>query len=219
MSMETLNVALAMGPGVSARIFSARHLESLDAGLRLLSQEPMEDFTSSRSLGLLAETDILITGWNCPIVDAGVLDAAPRLRHILHAGGTVKHHVDDACWTRGVQISTAADANAIPVAEYALAMILLANKRVLQIARTLHTERSAIEPDQLFPDMGNYGKRVGIIGASKIGRHVIRLLEPFELDVVVADPYLSPQEAAALGVQLVGLEELMESSDVVSLHA
>lgn len=219
MSTEVLNVALAMGPGVAPRIFSTRRLASLNGGLRLLSPEPMEDFTSARSLALLAETDILITGWNCPTVDAAVLDAAPRLRHILHAGGTVKHHVDGECWVRGIQVSTAADANAIPVAEYALAMILLANKRVLQIARTLHRDKTSVEPDGLFPDMGNYGKRVGIIGASKIGRHVIRLLKPFELDVVVADPFLSADDAQALGVTPVGLEELMETSDVVSLHA
>ena len=216
---QKLNVALAMSANVAARIFPPRRLASLNPGLRLLSPEPMEDFTSSRSLRLLTETDILITGWGCPTVDAAVLDAAPRLRHILHAGGTVKHHVGDECWARGLQVSTAADANAIPVAEYALAMILLANKRVLQIARKLHTEKSAIDPDDVFPDMGNYAKQVGIIGASKIGRHVIRLLEPYDLNVVVADPYLEPEDAAALGAQLVGLEELVESSDVVSLHA
>ncbi|BAS12493.1 D-3-phosphoglycerate dehydrogenase [Arthrobacter sp. Hiyo8] len=67
--------------------------------------------------------------------------------------------------------------------------------------------------------MGNYRKRVGIIGASKIGRHVIRLLAPYELDVVVADPYLDAAEAAAIGVELVTLDELVASSDVVSLHA
>lgn len=219
LSPEKLNVALAMRADVAARIFPTRRLDSLNPGLRLLSTEPMEDFASPQSLGLLAETDILITGWGCPTVDSAVLDAAPRLRHILHAGGTVKNHVGDECWARGLQVSTAADANAIPVAEYTLAMILLANKRVLQIARKLHTEKSAIDPDSLFPEMGNYGKRVGIIGASKIGRHVIRLLAPYELDVVVADPYLSPDEAASLGVQLVSLAELAESSDVVSLHA
>ncbi|MCZ9880242.1 hydroxyacid dehydrogenase [Arthrobacter sp. B2a2-09] len=219
MRPENPNVALAMGAGVAARIFPQRRLNSLKPGLRLLSPEPMEDFTSSRSLGLLAETDILITGWGCPTVDIAVLDSAPRLRHILHAGGSVKHHVGAECWARGIQVSTAADANAVPVAEYTVAMILLANKRVLQIARTLHTEKSAVDPEQLFPDMGNYGKRVGIIGASKIGRHVIRLLAPYELDIMVADPYLSPEDAVALGVQLVSMEKLMESSDVVSLHA
>ncbi|MFJ6455627.1 hydroxyacid dehydrogenase [Paenarthrobacter sp. NPDC091669] len=219
MTTPPLNIALAMGPGVVSRVFPRRRLETMPSGLRLLSPEPMEDFTSQRSLELLAETDILITGWNCPRIDAAALAAAPRLTHILHAGGTVKHHVGDECWDRGIEISTAADANSIPVAEYTVAMILLANKRVLQIARKLHSEKTGIEPDQVFPDMGNFGKRVGIIGASRIGKHVIRLLKAYDVQVVVADPFLDDAAAAALGVERVSLEELVATSDVVSLHA
>ncbi|WP_026547883.1 hydroxyacid dehydrogenase [Paenarthrobacter nicotinovorans] len=219
MTTPPLNIALAMGPGVVSRVFPRRRLETMPSGLRLLSPEPMEDFTSPRSLELLAETDILITGWNCPRIDAAALAAAPRLTHILHAGGTVKHHVGDECWDRGIEISTAADANSIPVAEYTVAMILLANKRVLQIARKLHSEKTGIEPDQVFPDMGNFGKRVGIIGASRIGKHVIRLLKSYDVKVVVADPFLDDAAAAALGVERVSLEELVATSDVVSLHA
>lgn len=215
----TLNVALAMGPGVAPRIFPPHMLARMSPELLLLSQEPMEEFTSQTSRDLLARTDILITGWNCATIDEAVLQEAPRLRYILHAGGTVKHHVTDACWERGIQVSTAAEVNAIPVAEYTVAMILLANKRVLQVARKLHSEKTAVEPDQVYPDMGNYGKRVGIIGASKIGRHVIRLLAPYDLDVVVSDPYLDDAAAAALGVERVSLDELVASSDVVSLHA
>ncbi|MEV4954451.1 hydroxyacid dehydrogenase [Paenarthrobacter nitroguajacolicus] len=219
MTTTQLNVALAMGPGVVSRVFPARRLETLSPGLRLLSPEPMEEFTSPRSLELLAETDILITGWGCPKLDAAALAAAPRLTHVLHAGGTVKHHVTDECWERGIEISTAADANSIPVAEYTVAMILLANKRVLQIARKLHSEKTELEPDQLFPDMGNFGKRVGIIGASRIGKHVIRLLKSYDVQIVVADPFLDDAAAAALGVERVSLEELASSCDVVSLHA
>ncbi|UVJ39483.1 hydroxyacid dehydrogenase [Arthrobacter sp. CJ23] len=216
---QALNVALAMPAHTARAVFPARSLDSLEPVLNLLSREPIQDFHSSEGRALLAETDILITGWGCPLIDDAVLDAAPRLRYILHAAGSIKHHVGDACWERGLQVSTAADANAIPVAEYTVAMIILANKRVLQIALALHTTRAEVIPEQLFPDMGNYRKRVGIIGASKIGRHVIQLLEPYELDVVVADPYLSPEDAAALGAHLVSLEKLVESSDVVSLHA
>jgi phosphoglycerate dehydrogenase-like enzyme len=208
-----------MRPDVGHRLFPPHRLASLAPELRLLSPEPMAEFGSARSLALLAEADLLITGWGCPPIDAEVLDAAPRLRRILHAGGTVRHHVGDACWERGIQVSTAADANAIPVAEYTVAMILLANKRVLQLARKLHTERTAIEPDAVFTAMGNFGQRVGIIGASKIGRHVIRLLRSYELEVVLADPFVTPEQAAGLGVELLGLEELVASSDVVSLHA
>ncbi|MET3904558.1 hydroxyacid dehydrogenase [Paenarthrobacter sp. 4246] len=215
----TLNVALAMPAHTARAVFPPRSLDPLEPALTLLSREPIQDFTTPEGRAVLAESDILITGWGCPMIDHTVLDAAPRLRYVLHAAGSVKHHIGDACWERGVQVSSAADANAIPVAEYTVAMIILANKRVLQIARALHTTRTDVLAEQLFPDMGNYRKRVGIIGASKIGRHVIRLLAPYELEVVVADPYLSPDEAAVLGVRLVDLEELVTGSDVVSLHA
>ncbi|MDR6988332.1 phosphoglycerate dehydrogenase-like enzyme [Paenarthrobacter nitroguajacolicus] len=215
----SLNVALAMPAHTARAVFPARSLDPLEPALTLLSRDPIQDFTSPEGRSLLAEADILLTGWGCPVIDHAVLDAAPRLRYVLHAAGSVKHHIGDACWERGIQISSAADANAIPVAEYTVAMIILANKRVLQIARALHTTRTDVLAEQLFPDMGNYRKRVGIIGASKIGRHVIRLLAPYELEVVVADPYLSPDEAAVLGVRLVCLEELVAGSDVVSLHA
>lgn len=219
MRLQHLNVALAMPAHTARAVFPPRSLDPLEPSLTLLSREPIQDFSSPEGLAMVAETDILITGWGCPLIDAAVLDAAPRLRYVLHAAGSVKHHIGAACWERGIQISSAADANAIPVAEYTVAMIVLANKRVLQIARALHSTRTDVLAEQLFPDMGNYRKRVGIIGASKIGRHVIRLLAPYDLEIVVSDPYLSPKEAAELGVGLVSLDELVASCDVVSLHA
>src|SRR5690606_27832962 len=66
---------------------------------------------------------------------------------------------------------------------------------------------------------GGFGTRVGIVGASRIGRRLLRLLESFEFDVVVSDPCLDAQEAARLGARLVGLDELFATSSVVSLHA
>lgn len=219
MSTNSLNVALAMPASTARTVFPPTSIDPLERSLNLLSHDPIEDFHSPEGRAVLVEADVLITGWGCPMIDDAVLDAAPRLRYVLHAAGTVKHHIGDACWERGIQISSAADANAIPVAEYTVAMIVLANKKVLQIAQALHSTRTAVPAEQLFPDMGNYRKRVGIIGASKIGRHVIRLLAGYELEVVVADPYLSASEASALGVGLLSLDELVASSDVVSLHA
>ncbi len=60
---------------------------------------------------------------------------------------------------------------------------------------------------------------MGIIGASRIGRRVIELLRPFDLDVLLYDPYAAPQEAAALGVEPVSLDDLCARSSVVSVHA
>jgi len=215
----SLNIALAMPSHTAQAVFPPRILEPLEPALTLLGREPIQNFTSPAGRSMLAQVDILLTGWGCPPIDDEVLDAAPRLRYVLHAAGSVKHHIGTACWERGIHVSSAADANAIPVAEYTVAMIILANKHVLHISRALHTSRTQVFAEQLFPAMGNYRKRVGIIGASKIGRHVIRLLSSYDLDVVVADPFLSAEEAAVLGVELVSLDELVTGCDVVSLHA
>lgn len=204
---------------VAQRIFPAHVLDALESHATLLSRSVMTEFESEASQALLAEADVLITGWGCAFIDQKVLDTAPRLKYILHSGGTVKNHVGAACWDRGLHISTAADANSIPVAEYTVAMIILANKRVLQVGREVHAVRTMFDAETAFPDMGNYGKRVGIIGASKIGRHVIRLLRPYDLEVVVSDPYLTDEDARLLGVTKVSLDELCSTSDVVSLHA
>lgn len=68
-------------------------------------------------------------------------------------------------------------------------------------------------------DLGNYGKTAGIIGASRIGLKTIELLQHFDIEVLLYDPYATPEQAEALGVELVGLDELMARSDVASLHA
>ena len=57
--------------------------------------------------------------------------------------------------------------------------------------------------------VGNLGKRVGLIGASHVGRAVIELLRPYRLEVLLADPYVDEEQAAALGVRLVELDELL----------
>jgi phosphoglycerate dehydrogenase-like enzyme len=67
--------------------------------------------------------------------------------------------------------------------------------------------------------VGNWGKRIGLVGASHVGRAVVSLLRPYQCDVVVADPYLDDAEAERLGVRGVDLDTLLATSDVVSLHA
>lgn len=208
-----------MSDGVAERIFPASRLAGLSPELELISETPLSTFTAPHAASILADVDVLITGWGCPPLTADVLDMAPKLRYALHAAGSVKEHVTDEVWRRGIQVSTAAEANAIPVAEYTLAMILLANKKVLQLEVALRAGKGAVDPDTLFRGLGNYGQTIGLVGASKVGRALIGMLEPFAFTVLVADPYLSKEEAAELGVTVVELDELLAASDVVSVHA
>ena len=80
----------------------------------------------------LADAEVLLTGWGCPRITADVLDAAPKLRAIVHAAGTIKTFVDPVVFERGVEVSSAAGANAVPVAEFTVAAIVMAGKRAFR---------------------------------------------------------------------------------------
>ncbi|MEU9897008.1 hydroxyacid dehydrogenase [Streptomyces phaeochromogenes] len=208
-AMTAENVPHIFPPDVLARLGNAVEIDpTLTA----------ENFTDPRVREALADTEILITGWGCPHIDEAVLTAAPRLRAILHAAGSVKGLTSPAVWERGITVSSAAGANALPVAEYTLAMILLAGKDLFAQRDRLRAQR-AFPYGEIMPSIGNFGRRVGVVGASRIGRRLIELLRPFDLRVTLADPYVDATEAAALGVPLLPLDDLLATSDIVTVHA
>jgi phosphoglycerate dehydrogenase-like enzyme len=106
-------------------------------------------------------------------------------------------------------------ANAVPVAEFTLGQILLANKGYF---RNLREYTGDTEFAPAFRGRGNYDCTVALLGAGQIGRAVIHLLKPFYLQVLVCDPYLSGGSAAELGVQKVELDEAFCRGDIVSNH-
>lgn len=213
-----LAVAFAMRPGLRDRLFSPAALRRLSEVATFAPDRTWHDFSTPEARHDLAGVQVLVTGWGCPQVTTGVVEAMPELRAVVHAGGTVKPHLPAEFWEAGVPVSTAADANALPVAEYTVAAILFANKRVPSIAADYRCRPREVDWTTVDPTMGNYGKRVGVVGASRIGRRVIELLRPFSLEVVVHDPYLADMDTP-VDVPSLSLDELMAASDVVTLHA
>jgi phosphoglycerate dehydrogenase-like enzyme len=212
-------LCLVMAEFLTRDLLSSEHRERLSRACEVLDPEPLARFDETRAAGLLQRSEILLTGWGCPPLDAGVLGRAPRLRAVVHAAGTVKGHVTEACFDRGLVVSSAAAANALPVAEYTLAAILFASKRLFRIQRRYREERAWRAWAHEFPDLGNLGKTVGIVGASRIGRRVMELLRHFEHLVLVYDPHLDAEDARELAAQPAELDDLLRGSDVVSLHA
>ncbi|MFJ6181976.1 hydroxyacid dehydrogenase [Streptomyces sp. NPDC092295] len=210
--------ALAMKPDAAAAVLGPETLAALGAVCELTPPPVLDDFTTDRARATLADVEILVTGWGCPPLDQAVLDLAPRLRAVAHTAGTIRGHITEACWERGIEVSSAAAANALPVAEYTVAMILLSGKRALERARDYRGARDRDDWLGMDGAVGNYGRTVGILSASLIGRRVIELLRPYDFRVLLHDPYVSDEEAAALGVRPVGLGELFAHSDTVSVH-
>lgn len=209
-----LRGALAMAAGLQDRVFDTTAREELvqllDIDLEHTWQHP-DDVDH--------DVDVLVTGWGVPRLTPAVLAKLPSLGLIAHAAGSVRTFVDQPVFDAGVRVTTAADANARPVAEYTLAMILLAGKSVPFIARDYAAQGQEFATARSYPDMGLIGHTVGIIGASRIGRLVIELLRPFDLPVVIYDPYLPADQAVRLGVRKVELDELLSTSQIVSIHA
>lgn len=210
---------LAMSPDLPGRLFTAPARARLTLAAAVDPDVVLRDFSTPPARAVLADAEVLLTCWGCPPVDEAALEAAPDLRAIVHAAGTVKGHVTPAVWRRGVAVSTAADANAVPVAEYTVAMILLVGKRVFALAREYRDRRGPLDVRGELAAVGNYGRRIGIVGASRVGRRVIDALRPYDLEVVVSDPFLDEPGATKLGVRRLDLNDLLATSDIVSLHA
>ncbi len=204
--------------GLVDTAFTAAHFDRMNAVGTVADRVPLTRLDDGRAAAVLADAEVLLGHWGCPTITTEVLDRAPALRMFVYAAGTVKWQVTDAVWARNIVVTSAAAANAVPVAEYTLAMILLANKGVLLIREQLRDPSVAVTLDRMR--IGNVGKRIGIVGASHVGRLVINMLRPFALDVVVYDPFLSDDEAKHLGVEVErDLDELCARVDTLSLHA
>lgn len=218
-------VHAAMSAESFAALFDDARLSRLaglaDIGSPLLLDSAADPTLEDPSIqDALAETEVLITSWGAPRLDADLLARLPRLRAVLHAAGSIRGIVTPEFWARGIPITSAADANAAPVAEFALGMILLAGKRTLVHAREgISPEQSGIA---LLDDtrIGNMDRTIGIVGFSRIGRRVVELLRPFDgLTALVADPFADADEVARAGASLLPLEHLLPRAQVLSLHA
>lgn len=211
----------AMDPALTAHVMTAEVTDRLRALCTVLDLAPLRTWDDERAEALLPQAEILVTGWGCPPIGAGVLDRAARLKLIAHTAGSVKWLLTDpGFFERGIAVTTAADANAVPVAEFTLAAILFANKQVFRFRELYRTHRSRQGTDLLAAGpVGNLGKTVGIVGASRIGRLVVDKLAGFDLDVLVYDPLLAADDPILQKAGRSDLDTLLGRSDVVSLHA
>ncbi len=207
-------VALALADSLCKVMFAPEDLDRLKQAAKVMG--PPESGAIEHVIPLLADAVVAITGWGSPRFDSQLLKHAPRLRLVAYSAGSIKGVATDAMFDRGIQITTAAAANAAPVAETTVAMMVIMLKRIRWLieSRGGWELRQVISPIRELRDLS-----VGIIGASRVGREVIRLLKSYpRLSVRVYDPYLSDADAKEMRVERATLEQTC-ACDVVSVHA
>ena len=170
----------------------------------------------ARHADLLSDAEVLFSGWSAPLMDETFLRAAPKLRAVFYGAGSVRYFLTPAFWERNIVITSASSANAVPVAEYTVATVLLSLRDFWN--RSALAKDGKGWGDHTRTISGSFRATVGLLSFGAIARAVARLLKAFDVRVLVYCPYLQAAEASAEGVHRVGLEELFERSDVVSIH-
>ncbi|MFF1830278.1 hydroxyacid dehydrogenase [Paenarthrobacter sp. NPDC058040] len=211
---------LVMNSGTFADQFDSARLERLAEMVDLGGQLWTDSLDAPELAGRLEEVEILLTSWGVPRLNAERLERMPKLRAVFHCAGTVRSFVSEALWDRGITVTNGADANAIPVAEFTFASIVLAGKKAHVLSNDARTFRDDWDYVTARGELGNIGRVVGIIGFSRIGRRVVNLVQQLQdVTCLVSDPHADALEVAEAGGTLVTLDELLRKSDVVSLHA
>ena len=172
----------------------------------------------AKDLPLPRETEVIFSTWGMPKLDEAFLERLPHLQAVFYGAGSVRAFAVEAGWRRGIRIFSAARANAIPVAEFTVAQIILGLKHAhgLRMREAADWNRA----EQMKGTMqGNFNSRVGLVSYGAISRLVRRLLRAFDLEIRVYDPFISPEEAEQEDIRLVELEDLFKDCHAVSLHA
>ncbi|MGE6738372.1 hydroxyacid dehydrogenase, partial [Streptomyces sp. NPDC059900] len=200
--------------------FGPQELARLHAAASIGQPLSAADLESAAVRARLAEAEVLITSWGCPVLDTHVLQAAPRLKAVLHAAGSIRGHVPPAVFDRGLLVTTAADSNAEPVAQYTLGAILWAFKKVPFLAMDARRFREDWSYVHERGELSGRDRTVVLVGFSRIGRRVTALLRTLDLArVLVVDPVADPDEIIAAGAEPAQLAQALPQADVLSLHA
>ncbi len=165
---------------------------------------------------LVKGADVAVTSWGVPTFDEDVLDACPDLKLITHAAGSVKSIVSDEMYSRGIKISSGARALSEGVSDTALGLTICACKNIFALSSGTKNG-NWIDDYTSVTEMNDI--TIGVVGAGFAGRRYIELLQAFNLEVLVFDPIMTKEDAQKIGAKKVELDELLKSSDVVSIHA
>jgi D-3-phosphoglycerate dehydrogenase / 2-oxoglutarate reductase len=148
-------------------------------------------------------------------VDADLLEHARKLRVIGRAGVGVDNIDLDAATRKGIAVMNTPGANAIAVAEHALALMLAMARHISRANELMHAgkwEKKSLQGTELR------GKTLGIVGLGRIGMEVARRARAFGMEIVAHDPFVSTAVAKEQGIRLAKLEEVYAAADYLTLH-
>ncbi|MFQ5860225.1 MAG: phosphoglycerate dehydrogenase [Dehalococcoidia bacterium] len=164
--------------------------------------------------GILGGYDALIVRSQTRVTEE-LLEAGQQLQVIGRAGVGVDNIDLEAATRRGIAVVNAPTGNIVAAAEHTVALLLALARNIPQGHESLH--RGQWQRSQ-FTGVEVRNKTLGVIGLGKVGSEVVRRLQGFNMRVIAHDPFISPDFARLLGVELVPLEKLLQEADFITVH-
>lgn len=202
------------------RAYNQSVREELEASLQFHKEVTTEEDLMRRAMsGEFNKLSYVFSTWGMTAqAESDIRQYTPNLEAVFYAAGSVQEFARPFL-KAGVRVYSAFRANAVPVAEYTLAQIILSGKGYFQAERIYKSSRDSAKAASFsHGNTGNYGQTVGLLGAGAIGKLVIALLKQFNYRILVFDPFLSDTAADDLGVQKADLMTIFSTADIISNH-
>ena len=148
-------------------------------------------------------------------ITAEVIEAGRNLRVIGRPGIGVDNVDLDAATRRGVVVMNSPSGNIASTAELTLALMLACARNIAQADASIKAEKWE---RKAFAGAELQGKRLGVVGLGRVGREVAARCRALGMEIAAFDPFVSEAVAGALGVKLLAFDELLQSSDFLTLH-
>lgn len=213
-------IFVAITPQELEVLYSAAALERLRGLGEVVLPPETGEARISLPEGLADEFDVLITSWSTAPFAPSVLRGS-RLKYAAHTAGTVRGLFPKQVLEQGLRLAQGGSAAmATAVAELALTFTLVLLRDVHSMDRRLQATRDWKAGGSGVLTHGIREQTIGVLSLSRVGREYVSMVRGLGVsEVLVHDPFAGQEDAAALGVQLVGLAELCERSDVLAIHA
>ena len=195
--------------------FSPENLELLASMGNVTFNETENVMTEDEMCKAIVDQDVLITGWGAPTITERIVKCANKLKIIAHTAGSVGGLVCDAVYEAGIRVVCGNEAFAESVAEGTVAYILASQRKIPQFNHDTHVKGWGPLP---YTNYSLLRRKVGIVGYGAVSKHLLRMLNPFYVDVLLYSGHMTEEDCKAVGATKATLEEIFSQCSIVSLH-
>lgn len=210
-------IALLVSKELQKTVFGEKYFERMRklGELKIYDADSFDD--AEYVLSFVKGATVIVTSWGSPKIEREILDACPDLKAVMHAAGSIKPIISDEFVARRIRITNSAVAIGEGVAETALGFAISACKGFYQL--NSDTESGIWRENATDVVIDFYDINIGVISGGYVGRHMVKLLKNFHVNIFMYDPTLSADEISEIGATKLELNELLSTCDVVSIHA